>query len=121
LEKNMGRYLLRSLLIVALATIATDAVAKSRATKFWNLTRNTISELHLAPAGTSDWGPDQCKNDEDGKVDADERLRISDVPSGNYDVKFTDVKGRTCVVRNVKIEAGAIFSIEEKELSSCRR
>ena len=75
----------------------------------------------MAPAGTSDWGPDQCKNDKDGTVEADERLRITGVPPGSYDVKFTDVTGRVCVVRGVKIETGAIFSIEEKDLTSCQR
>ena len=31
------------------------AVAAERL-KFWNLTGFTIKELHLAPAGTEDWG-----------------------------------------------------------------
>jgi hypothetical protein len=30
-----------------------------------------------------------------------------------------DVSKRTCVVSNVKLVAGEIFSIEEKELTSC--
>ena len=113
--------LLQTIVVVALATIATAAVAQNRPTRFWNLTRNTITELHFAPAGTSDWGPDQCKNDKDGTVESDERLRISDVPPGSYDVKLTDVTGRVCIVRGVRIEAGAIFSIEEKDLTSCER
>jgi hypothetical protein len=107
--------------MLALLATATAAFAQNRPTRFWNLTRNTITELHLAPAGSSDWGTDQCKNDKDGTVDADERLRITGVPSGSYDVKFTDVTGRHCIVRAVKIEAGAIFSIEEKDLTSCER
>jgi hypothetical protein len=48
-------------------------------------------------------------------------LRITSVPPGSYDVKFTDVTGRVCIVRGVKIETGAIFSIEEKDLTSCQR
>ena len=86
-----------------------------------DLTRNTITELHLAPAGTPDWGPDQCKNDKDGAVESDERLRVTGVPPGSYDVKLADVTGRVCIVRGVRIEAGAIFSIEEKDLTSCER
>jgi hypothetical protein len=117
----MGWLLLRLLLIVALMAMATAVIAQNRPTRFWNLTRNTITELHVAPAGTSDWSPDQCKNDKDGAVEADERLRVTGVPSGNYDVKLTDVTGRVCIVRNIKIEAGAIFSIEEKDLTSCQR
>jgi len=94
---------------------------QNRPTRFWNLTRNTISEFYLAPSGTSNWGPNQCKNDKDGTVDHDERLRITNVPSGTYDAKFTDVTGRVCTVRDVKIEVGAIFTIEEKDLKSCER
>jgi hypothetical protein len=116
LEENMGWILLRTILIAALVAATTAAIAQTR---FWNLTRNTITELHLAPAGTSNWGPDQCKNDRDGTVEADERLRITSVPSGNYDVKFTDAMGRSCVVYGVTIKAGAIFAIEEKDLKSC--
>ncbi len=58
---------------------AADAQTQ-RPTRFWNLTRHTISELSLAPAGTTNFGPNQCKNDKDGTVDPDERLRVTGVP-----------------------------------------
>jgi hypothetical protein len=95
------------------------AAAQGRPTRFWNLTKYTISEFYLAPAGTSNWGSNECKNDKDGSVDSDERLRITDVTSGTYDAKLTDASGRVCIVRDIKIEAGAVFSIEEKDLVSC--
>jgi len=101
--------------------MADAAAAQGRPTRFWNLTRNTISQFYLAPSGTSNWGPNQCKNDKDGAVDADERLIITGVPSGTYDAKLADVTGRVCIVRNIKVEAGSIFSIEEKDLTSCDR
>ena len=97
---------------------AADA-QQQRPTRFWNLTRHTISELSLAPAGSTDFGPNQCKNDKDGTVDPDERLRVTGVAPGMYDAKLKDTSGRSCLVRNVKVEAGEIFSIEEKELTSC--
>jgi hypothetical protein len=106
---------------LALALASPTASAQTRPTRFWNLTRHTISEFHLAPAGTTDWGPNQCKNDKDGTVDPDERLRITGVTAGSYDAKLTDVSGRTCLVKNIKVEAGEIFSIEEKELTDCRQ
>ncbi|HXX03212.1 MAG TPA: hypothetical protein VEJ37_02685 [Xanthobacteraceae bacterium] len=108
------------LVVVAIVAAAGSAAPQNRPTRFWNLTRNTISEFYLAPAGTSNWGPNQCKNDKDGTVEHDERLRITNVPSGAYDAKFTDVTGRTCAVRDIKIEPGAIFTIEEKDLRSCQ-
>jgi hypothetical protein len=113
---------LQKISFVALVLIATScaAIAQSRPTRFWNLTRHTISELHLAPAGSTEFGPNQCKN-KDGTVDPDERLRITGVASGSYDAKLKDVSGRSCLVRNIKVEAGEIFSIEEKELTACTR
>jgi len=108
---------------VAAALIFTcfGALAAERPTRFWNLTRHTIAEFYLAPAGTTNWGENQCKNDKDGTVDSDERLRITGIGSGTYDARLKDVSGRTCIVRNVKLNAGEIFSIEEKDLTSCDR
>jgi len=108
-----------ALVLLTLAAMSSIATAAERPMRFWNLTRYTITEFYLAPAGTANWGANQCKNDRDGTVDADERLRISDTPPGLYDAKLVDVSKRTCIVRNLKLEAGAIFSIEEKELASC--
>lgn len=112
---------MRKLALTLLALVASSliAVGAERPTRFWNLTRHTITEFYLASAGTTNWGPNQCKNDRDGTVDADERLRITDTPPGLYDAKLVDVSKRTCVVRNLKIEVGEIFSIEERELTSC--
>ena len=110
-----------ALAALALALTSSLASAQTRPTRFWNLTRHTISEFYLAPSGTTNWGPNQCRNDKDGTVDSDERLRITGVSPGSYDAKLTDTSGRTCLVRNVKVEAGEIFSIEEKELTACAR
>jgi len=108
-----------ALIVFVLAATVTSAFAAERPTRFWNLTRHTVSEFYLAPAGTTNWGANQCKNDKDGTVDSDERLRITDTPPGRYDAKLVDVSKRTCIVRNIEIKAGEIFSIEEKELTSC--
>jgi hypothetical protein len=108
-----------SFMVLVLCVASSAAFAAERPLRFWNLTRHTISEFYLAAAGTTNWGPNQCKNDKDGTVDSDERLRITDTPPGVYDAKLTDISGRVCIVRNVTLEAGEIFSIEEKQLTSC--
>jgi hypothetical protein len=102
-----------------LALVATSASAKD--TQFWNLTANTITSLQLSPPGKNEWGRNQADNDRDHTVDHDERLKITDIEAGTYDVKFADKSGRTCVVANVQIKAGAIFSIEEKQLKDCAK
>lgn len=108
-----------AVVVFALVAHASLALAAERPTRFWNLTHQTISEFYLAPAGTTQWGANQCKNDRDGTVDPDERLRITGVEAGTYDAKFKDVSGRVCLVHNVKVEAGEIFSIEERDITSC--
>jgi len=47
--------------LFSLLAVSSAATAAERL-KFWNLTGFTITELHLAPTGTTDWGPNQCKN-----------------------------------------------------------
>jgi hypothetical protein len=110
-------------LLVVLALIAAvgSAFCAERPTRFWNLTHNTISEFQLAPAGTAKWGENQCKNDKDGTVDFDERLRITGVESGHYDARIKDTSGRVCFARNINIRAGEVFSIEERDLADCSR
>jgi hypothetical protein len=105
--------------VVALIFAATAAAAAERPMRFWNLTRHTISEFQLAPAGTAKWGDNQCKNDKDGTVDSDERLRITGISPGTYDARLKDVSGRVCYARNIDIKAGDIFSLEEKDLTDC--
>jgi hypothetical protein len=63
---------------------------KAERLRFWNLTAVTITELHLAPAGTDKWEPNQCENDPDKSVDSDERLTITGVEPGRYDIKLQD-------------------------------
>jgi hypothetical protein len=113
---------MRSLVAVVLSLLALSIAATgAERLKFWNLTGSTIKELHLAPTGTTEWGPDQCRNDPDGAVDTDERLTLKDIVPGRYDVKLLDKKGRMCVVRNVEVLAGKpyAFSISEKDLTDC--
>jgi hypothetical protein len=66
-------------------------------------------------------GVDQCKNDPDGTVDHDERIRINGIEPGRYDIRLADKIGRACIVRNVEVKDGAVFSIEEKHLTDCRK
>ena len=115
---------MRGVLLVSIAfgLVASSAAAQDRkGIRFWNLTLYTITTLQMSPAGKDSWGPDQCKNDRDGTVDHDERLRITGVEPGRYDVKLSDKTGRGCIVRNVEVREGAVFSIEEKQLTDCRR
>jgi hypothetical protein len=95
------------------------ALAAEKPIRFWNLTSATVTELRLAPAGSDKFGPDQCKNDKDGSVDHDERLPITGVTPGRYDIRIGYKGGKTCRVANVAIESGKVFSVEDKDLRDC--
>src|SRR5262249_51784353 len=88
-------------------------------TRFWNLTANTIVTLQMSPAGLGAWGRDQCENDRDHEVDHDERLRITDIAPGRYDVRFRDKHDRVCVVKNIEVKDAEVYSMEEKDLTGC--
>ena len=116
----MGLMLSRILAALTIAAVIGPVLAAERGgTRFWNLTGETITHLSMAPAGTAKWGPDQCRNDPDGTVDFDERLRITGVSSGHYDVRFTDNTGRRCIVTNVEVRTGAVFAIGKEMLTDC--
>jgi len=105
--------------LTAVASARGTFAADNRPTRFWNLTGETITHLSLAPEGTTNWSTDQCRNDPDGTVDFDERLRITGVATGRYDVKFTGKSGRSCIVKGVDVKAGAVFSIGKEAWDHC--
>jgi hypothetical protein len=107
--------------LILLISAFVPAGAWAKDTQFWNLTANTITSLQFSPVGKNEWGPNQADNDRDHTVDHDERLKITDTASGMYDVKIIDKSGRTCVVPDIQVKTGSIFSIEEKNLKDCAR
>ncbi len=89
--------------------------------QFWNLTGETLSDVALAPAGSKDFGANQCVNDKDGTVDFDENLVIKGVQPGRYDLRLKDVRGRTCYALNVDVKANETFSVRDKDLVDCAK
>ena len=109
----------QTLALLVTLGVSSQALAAEKPIRFWNLTSATITELRLAAVGSDKFGPDQCKNDKDGSVDHDERLPITGVSPGRYDIKIGYKGGKSCRVANVTIESGKVFSIEDKDLTDC--
>jgi hypothetical protein len=106
---------------VALAAILLSPPAVAKDTRFWNLASQPVTSLELAPSGTKAFGPNQCKNDPDGSVDHDERLKVTGVSTGSYDARLTLRDGRAGAAKNISIEAGMPFAIEDKGLTDCSK
>ena len=113
----MARWFMAATLFLASAGLA---AAQGKGIRFWNLATATVSALQFSPAGKDSWGPNQTANDKDGEIEHDERLRISDLEPGRYDVKVRYRDKRECLVRNVEIKANAVFSIADKDLMDCK-
>ncbi len=115
-------------LLLALCGAAWPVLAQERLA-FWNLTSFTITNLVLAPSSVDgaggkagEFGANQCANDRDGTVDHDERLRLTGVVPGRYDVRLTTKPGRVCTVRNVELKGGGkyAFSLSDSDLTDCK-
>ena len=112
----------RAALGLALLALSSGAQAAEQRLTFWNLTSDTITNLVMAPAGTDGFGPNQCANDRDGSVDHDERLRLTGIQPGRYDVRLTQKRGRACTVRGVEVkgEGRYAFSLADDDLKDCK-
>ncbi|MGP8232761.1 MAG: hypothetical protein ACLQL2_08875 [Methylovirgula sp.] len=119
--KSLTKTILAILTCACAATLFPGLASAAPKTKFWNITGDTVVKFELALAGTTKWGPDQCKNDSDDSVDDDERLTVKDVASGTYDARLTYKDGGVCFAKSVKVVEGKIFSIEKKELTGCTK
>ena len=100
--------------------LLTGAVARADdGPRFLNRTGQTIVKLQLAAVGSKAWGPDQCKNDDEGEIDHNERMTLVGVKSGRYDIKVADKSGRVCVAKNVDLKEGAQFVVRDTDLTEC--
>jgi len=118
---RFSRKALSMMPMIAMSLGMDIALAAEKPVRFWNLTSETVTSLRLAPTGTKNFGADLTKADADGAVDHDERLAIKGLAPGAYDASIGFKSGRSCTVTGLKIEAASVFSIEEKDLSSCSK
>ncbi len=121
----MQKLMIACFLSLALAASAfaddDERSEKKSKMKFWNLTGEDLTELYLAPEGSDKFGDNQTKNDDNNQAEAGERLPLTDVKAGVYNVKIKDKNGRTCLVKGVELrDTGPYsFSLEADQLTDC--
>ncbi len=87
----------------------------------FNETASTVfTGLYLAPAGTTDWGPNQVLSEPDKTLDASERLTLTGVSPGRFDVKLVDGAGDACILRGVDLRRETSFEIRDADLAACQ-
>jgi hypothetical protein len=107
--------------LVALAVAA--SVSANAGTNYfaYNSTAvTTFTGVYLAPTGTTQWGTNQALNDDDKELDFGERLTLTGLNPGLYDVKLVDQKGRTCIMHRVDMTKETSFEIRDASLTDCK-
>jgi hypothetical protein len=105
-------------LVVSLAALPAAAAAKSFA--YNNTSVTTFTGVYLAPAATTNWGANEALNDNDHSLDFGERLLLTGIAPGRYDVKLVTDKGKTCVLKGVDLSRNTSFEIRDGDLAGCR-
>jgi hypothetical protein len=87
----------------------------------YNLTTSTdFTGVFPAPAGSQTWGPNQALNDRDHSLDVTERLTITGIGHGRFDVKLQTRTRQTCIKRDVDLTRETIFDIRDADIAGCR-
>jgi hypothetical protein len=116
----MSRLLFISAALVLGCSVA--IAADDKPLLFLNRAGETMVKLQFAPAGTTKWGTDQTQYEDDKQVEHNEKIPLKDVTPGRYDIRFTDIKGRSCTLKNLDVKVGALVVVREAELPpECRR
>jgi hypothetical protein len=108
------------LLLGGISAVAQPASAAAKRFFVYNMTTRTdFIGVYLAPEGTTNWGSNQALNDPDKSLDTTERLVLTGLAGGHYDVKLVAKDGRTCFVKNVDLTKKNSFLIKDGQLTGC--
>jgi len=114
------RWLVALLLLGSMSVAAQPASAATKKFFAYNMTTRTdFTGVYLAPEGTTNWSPNQALNDPDKSLDTTERLVLTGLAPGHYDVKLVAKDGRTCFVKNVDLTKKNSFLIKDGQLTGC--
>jgi len=111
----------RTLALSVILILTGSAVRAEDGPRFLNRTGQTVVKMQLAAVGSKAWGPDQCKNDDEGEVDHNERITLAGVKSGRYDIRLADKNGRVCLAKNIELKEGAQFVVRDSDLTDCTK
>jgi hypothetical protein len=109
-------------LAISLAVAAVIGCSAEAAEKYfaYNMTTSTdFKGVYLAPSGTTQWGSNQALNDKDKSLDVTERLTLTGMQPGIYDVRLVDEDGRACIKHGADLTTEKSFEIHDVDLKDC--
>ena len=84
---------------------------------FENQSSWDITHIYFSPSKSKNWGEDQLGSDILSKGD---RLTISGVSKGKWDVRVVDEDGDECIIGDVSITSNDKWVIEDDDLLACQ-
>ena len=104
----------------ALACVSAAAFAAS-GIKIVNQSKVDIDHLYTSAPGKNAWGDDLLAGGPDAPLDAGKTYTVEKLTAGTFDLKLVDDDGNTqpCVLKAVKIKAGAPLKITKKMTAAC--
>ena len=87
--------------------------------KIINNSRYQITKLFVASTEDNQWGPDQFGSGKNDVLDPGETFTLTDLVPGEYNIKFVDPDGDTCVLKNIKIFKNESWSLTSAWLEQC--
>ena len=81
-----------------------------------NQTKFVVDEVRLSPGGANNWGPDYTGNN---VMKPGQAITIPDLVPGNYDVKFVDDNGHSCILKSIPVFSEMSWNITSAWIGSC--
>ena len=117
MARTPGFVLIAAALLASPMARADDAPRPERFFVYNLTTASDLNGLYLAPAGTTDWGPNQALNDKDHQVEPTERLAVKGIAHGRYDVRAVTTTGHECVKKSVDLTHDTSFDIRDADMA----
>ncbi|HEX8144119.1 MAG TPA: hypothetical protein VF553_16075 [Pyrinomonadaceae bacterium] len=119
---SLGLLLFCGALVALLTTVPTvstntvEAQGRRYTLRIQNDSRYDIHRLYMSSSEERNWGPDQL-----GRhiLATDTAYTITDITPGEYDIKFVDEDGDSCVLKNVAVFKNTNWVLTTDWLTRC--
>lgn len=78
-----------------------------------------ITKLFVASTEDNEWGPDQFGDEKEDVLNPGESYTLDDLVPGEYNIKFVDPDGDTCVLKDIKIFKNESWNLTDSWLEAC--
>ena len=108
----------RIIIVISSLFLSANAFAAKASIEVDNRSDWHIHQLFLSPSSSSDWGPDQLRDD---VIMSGDRYTLSGIACDTYDVRIIDEDQDECVMSEIRLcKSNQRLSIDNDTLLSCQ-